>query len=357
MPFNQRIFIEGVPSESTVSDLFVQQALDDAAIYGYAPPTKRWAAATSSLIRRRWLGAPCCSCRQRRHLRHGRGGSGGSQARHRAVRPHVGNPNRVWHLLPRQAEHRRHAGLPKVEFEETSTHQETTVSAEDDLRSWDYNERLNVDGQGILLRAGVNWRVTSQLRLDSPTKPGPHDPAGQLQHLVVHPMGGRQRTRRLQPRHQQRIPDVHPRRTTVSASFLMGKLGVLAADYVHTDLREGELGDPGTILSSGTITRRRMWPWTAACKSSVKPGWAWSFAWSLERIPHPDGWRHREFPFNPNGVATDGSRHHASLAPNTASATCTSAWHGAAPGTRKTTCSWGPSIPRAVARSTALPQP
>ena len=34
--FNQRIFIEGVPSESTVSDLFVQQALDDAAIYGYA---------------------------------------------------------------------------------------------------------------------------------------------------------------------------------------------------------------------------------------------------------------------------------------------------------------------------------
>ena len=36
MPFNQRIFIEGVPSESTVSDLFVQQALDDAAIYGYA---------------------------------------------------------------------------------------------------------------------------------------------------------------------------------------------------------------------------------------------------------------------------------------------------------------------------------
>ena len=62
MPFNQRIFIEGVPSESTVSDLFVEQALDDAAIYGYAPPTKRWAAATSSLIRRRWLGAPCCSC-------------------------------------------------------------------------------------------------------------------------------------------------------------------------------------------------------------------------------------------------------------------------------------------------------
>ena len=70
-----------------------------------------------------------------------------------------------------------------------------------------------------------------------------------------------------------------PRRTTVSASFLMGKLGVLAADYVHTDLREGELGDPGTILCPGTILRRRMWPWTAACKSSVKPGWAWNFAW------------------------------------------------------------------------------
>ena len=44
MPFNQRIFIEGVPSESTVSDLFVQQALDDAAIYGcllYTSPSPR----------------------------------------------------------------------------------------------------------------------------------------------------------------------------------------------------------------------------------------------------------------------------------------------------------------------------
>ena len=36
MPFNQSIKIDGVPSEGNGVDLFVGQAIDDAAIYGYA---------------------------------------------------------------------------------------------------------------------------------------------------------------------------------------------------------------------------------------------------------------------------------------------------------------------------------
>ena len=36
MPFTQRVEIDGVSTDNTVSDLFVSQALDDAAIYGYA---------------------------------------------------------------------------------------------------------------------------------------------------------------------------------------------------------------------------------------------------------------------------------------------------------------------------------
>ena len=55
-------------------------------------------------------------------------------------------------------------GLPKVEFEETSTHQETTVSART-TSGVGLQRAAQRDGQGILLRAGVNWRVTSQLRL------------------------------------------------------------------------------------------------------------------------------------------------------------------------------------------------
>ena len=166
MPFNQRIFIEGVPSESTVSDLFVQQALDDAAIYGYASTDEALGGGdifpySASLAWRTLLLLP---------------------DNDDIYATAVGGPVEVKRVIERSGRmwetqigfgtcYRDRLsigatlGLPKVEFEETSTHQETTVSAEDDLRSWDYNERLNVDGQGILLRAGVNWRVTSQLRL------------------------------------------------------------------------------------------------------------------------------------------------------------------------------------------------
>ena len=316
MPFNQRIFIEGVPSESTVSDLFVQQALDDAAIYGYASTDEALGGGdifpySASLAWRTLLLLP---------------------DNDDIYATAVGGPVEVKRVIERSGRmwetqigfgtcYRDRLsigatlGLPKVEFEETSTHQETTVSAEDDLRAWDYNERLNVDGQGILLRAGVNWRVTSQLRLGLA-----HQTRGRMTLLDNYSTSlstqwadGNERAA-SSPITNNEYLVYTPRRTTVSASFLMGKLGVLAADYVHTDLRDGELGDPGTILSSGYNYAAE----NVAVDSSLQIVREARVGLELRLGPSKEyrirmGGGTGNSPFNPNGVATDGSRHHASF--------------------------------------------
>jgi hypothetical protein len=206
-------------------------------------------------------------------------------------------------------------GLPKVEFEETSTHQETTVSAEGDLRSWDYNERLNVDGQGILLRAGITWRVTSQLRVGLA-----HQTRGRMTLLDNYSTSlstqwtdESERTA-ASPVTNNEYLMYTPRRTTVSASFLMGKLGVLAADYVHTDLRDGELGDPGTILSSGYnyATENLAVDSSLQVVREARVGLELRLG-SLKEYRIRLGGGTGNSPFNPNGVTTDGSRHHASF--------------------------------------------
>lgn len=189
------------------------------------------------------------------------------------------------------------------------------MSAEDDLRVWDYNERLNVDGQGILLRAGVNWRVTSQLRLGLA-----HQTRGRMTLLDNYSTSlstqwadGSERAA-SSPITNNEYLVYSPRRTTVSASFLMGKLGVLAADYVHTDLRDGELGDPGTILSSGYDYAAE----NVAVDSSLQVVREARVGLELRLGPSKEyrirmGGGTGNSPFNPNGVATDGSRHHASF--------------------------------------------
>jgi hypothetical protein len=143
-------------------------------------------------------------------------------------------------------------GLPKVQFEERSVHQETPVSSGSELGQWRFEEQLDIEGRGTLLRVGVLARLTKALRvglayqsrsrmtlldtysttlrtswLDG-TEGDASSPVSNIEYLVF-----------------------TPSRLTASASFLMGKMGVINADYERSDMRNGELGDANTFLSSG----------------------------------------------------------------------------------------------------------
>lgn len=253
MPFAQKVSVNGVPSESSLSALFVGQALDDAAIYGYestddALDNGDIFAYGASLAWRTGLLVPNYD-----------------ELYASAVEGPV-NVQRTIDRTGRMAETQIAfatayqnkiylgvtLGLPKVEFEERSVHQETPVASGAELGQWRFEEQLDIEGRGTLVRVGVLARVTKALRvglayqsrsrmtlldtysttvrtswLDG-TEGAASSPISNIEYLVF-----------------------TPSRLTASASFLMGKMGVINADYVRSDMRSGELGDANTFLSSG----------------------------------------------------------------------------------------------------------
>jgi hypothetical protein len=253
MPFAQKVSVNGVPSISSLSSLFVGQALDDAAIYGYestdvALDNGDIFAYGASLAWRSGLLVP-----------------DNDELYASAVEGPV-NVQRTIDRTGRMAETQIAfatayqnkiylgvtLGLPKVQFEERSVHQETPVSSGSELGQWRFEEQLDIEGRGTLLRVGVLARLTKALRvglayqsrsrmtlldtysttlrtswLDG-TEGDASSPVSNIEYLVF-----------------------TPSRLTASASFLMGKMGVINADYERSDMRNGELGDANTFLSSG----------------------------------------------------------------------------------------------------------
>lgn len=253
MPFAQKVSVNGVPSESSLSALFVGQALDDAAIYGYestddALDNGDIFAYGASLAWRSGLLVPdndelyASSVEgpvnvQRTIDRTGR-------MAETQIAFATAYQNKIYLGVT--------LGLPKVQFEERSVHQETPVASGSELGQWRFEEQLDIEGRGTLVRVGVLARVTKALRvglayqsrsrmtlldtysttvrtswLDG-TEGAASSPISNIEYLVF-----------------------TPSRLTASASFLMGKMGVVNADYVRSDMRNGELGDANTFLSSG----------------------------------------------------------------------------------------------------------
>ena len=253
MPFAQKVSVNGVPSESSLSALFVGQALDDAAVYGYE--------STDDALNNGDIFAYGASLAWRSDLLV----PDNDELYASAVEGPV-NVQRTIDRTGRMAETQIAfatayqnkiylgvtLGLPKVQFEERSVHQETPVSSGSDLGQWRFEEQLDIEGRGTLVRVGVLARVTKALRvglayqsrsrmtlldtysttvrtswLDG-TEGAASSPISNIEYLVF-----------------------TPSRLTASASFLMGKMGVINADYVRSDMRNGELRDANTFLSSG----------------------------------------------------------------------------------------------------------
>lgn len=253
MPFAQKVSVNGVPSESSLSALFVSQALDDAAIYGYestddALDNGDVFAYGASLAWRSGLLVP-----------------DNDELYASAVEGPV-NVQRTIDRTGRMAETQIAfatayqnkiylgvtLGLPKVQFEERSVHQETPVSSGSELGQWRFEEQLDIEGRGTLLRVGVLARVTKALRVGLAYQ-------SRSRMTLLDTYSTTVRTSWLDGTEGEASSPVSnieylvftPSRLTASASFLMGKMGVINADYERSDMRNGELGDANTFLSSG----------------------------------------------------------------------------------------------------------
>lgn len=253
MPFAQKVSVNGVPSESSLSALFVGQALDDAAIYGYESTDEALDngdvfAYGASLAWRSGLLVP-----------------DNDDLYASAVEGPV-NVQRTIDRTGRMAETQIAfatayqnkiylgvtLGLPKVQFEERSVHQETPVSSGSELGQWRFEEQLDIEGRGTLLRVGVLARLTKALRIGLAYQ-------SRSRMTLLDTYSTTLRTSWLDGTEGEASSPISnieylvftPSRLTASASFLMGKMGVINADYVRSDMRNGELGDANTFLSSG----------------------------------------------------------------------------------------------------------
>lgn len=253
MPFTQRVEIDGVSTDNTVSDLFVSQALDDAAIYGYASTDEALSNGdifgyTASLAWRTGLLLPDNNDLYASAV-------DGSVAVDRTIE-RSGRLAETQIAFGTTFQDRLSIGatlgLPKVSFEETSAHREAPMDAGSELGSWRYEESLSVSGKGMLLRFGVLARLSDALRVGLA-----HQTRGRLTLLDTYATAIRTswndetEESATSPTSNSEYLMFTPDRTTVSASFLMGKLGVLNADYARSDMRRGELRDSESFLSTG----------------------------------------------------------------------------------------------------------
>ena len=165
-PFAQKVEIDGVSTGNSVSDLFVSQALDDADVYGYPSTDAALDAGEifgygASLAWRTGLLVP------------------DNDALYATAAEGNVTVDRTIERQGRLAETQiafgtmfqdrvsigATLGLPRVSFEESSTHREAVNAAAADLQDWAYEESLSVSGKGVLLRFGVLARVSDILRV------------------------------------------------------------------------------------------------------------------------------------------------------------------------------------------------
>ena len=253
MPFGQNIELDEVTSEHSVSALFVDQALADAAEYGYAstdealqdgiifPYSASLAWRTGLLlesISEGYASAVDGNATFDRNIRR--------EGRLAETQIAVGTSFRD------RLSFGVTLGLPKVRFEEQSNHSESPVAPTSGLGQWRYDEQLTVTGRGTLLRFGVLARVSNAMRLGLA-----YQTRGRLTLLDKYAttlstewLDGTNDVANSPTLNAEYVM-LTPDRLTVSTSFLMGKLGVINADYVRSDMRRGELRDSDGLLAVG----------------------------------------------------------------------------------------------------------
>ena len=250
-PFDQSINIDGVPADLSVSDVFVTQALDDAATYGFL--------STDSALGDGIIFPFGASLAWRAGLLQPDNATGYATLAGDNVLV-----DRTIDRTGRMAETQigfgtmyqdrisfgLTLGIPKVEYEETSKHTEEVNAVSPTLQRWEYNESLRITGRGYLLRFGVLARVSESLRVGLAYQTRSRLTLTDTYSTDIETTWlDDSQFRAISPTSNAEYLVYTPDRTTISASFLLGKLGVLNADYVRSDMTRGELGESDGILA------------------------------------------------------------------------------------------------------------
>ncbi|MGY8940814.1 MAG: OmpP1/FadL family transporter [Flavobacteriales bacterium] len=133
-------------------------------------------------------------------------------------------------------------GIVGVDFTEETTHQETPMLDSLDLSQWKFREDLNISGSGLNLKVGVIATATSWLRL------GLAYHSRTFLSLTEEYSTGIESNFKNGDRYEQfsllnRTEYIinTPSRWMASAAFILGKSGVVSADYEYVNYANGQL--------------------------------------------------------------------------------------------------------------------
>ncbi|MFT4678690.1 MAG: hypothetical protein ACI9RU_001684 [Litorivivens sp.] len=141
--------------------------------------------------------------------------------------------------------------FPRINYQEKSTYRETTIDDQQELDHFIFAEEYTVNGRGFNLKGGVIFRATDWLRIGvSGQTPTWFSLTESFSREMTAVFKGespyRESTDIIANYYKVRTP----MRLTGSMSFVMGKAGVINADYEYLDYSTGELGNTRNVLSN-----------------------------------------------------------------------------------------------------------
>jgi hypothetical protein len=147
-------------------------------------------------------------------------------------------------------------GFPVVRFEEKSSYTESDVDPDLDIQDYTINQELFTSGNGINVKLGGIYRVTNQFRVGASW----HSPSfislnDTYETSVVSRFKNGDTYSANSPYGTFEYGLRTPSRYTTSAAYILGKLGVVSADYEFVDYSKAKLRTASSILYSGDFTQ------------------------------------------------------------------------------------------------------
>lgn len=141
--------------------------------------------------------------------------------------------------------------FPRINYNEKSTYRETTLDEMQELDHFVFEEEYAVNGTGFNLKGGVIYRATDWLRIGvSGQTPTWFSLTESFSREMTAEFKGEAPYRASTDIIANYYKVRTPMRLTGSMSFVMGKSGVINADYEFLDYSTGALGNTRNILSN-----------------------------------------------------------------------------------------------------------
>ena len=133
-------------------------------------------------------------------------------------------------------------GLPRVTFSEQTRHDELPLTDTIALTGWSYSEQLDIEGSGVNLRVGAIWAVADWMRLGAnfATRSRLSLRDG-FSTRINSAFNNGASYEASSPLNQFEYIIYTPSRVATQVAFIMGKAGIVTAEYERTDYRGGEL--------------------------------------------------------------------------------------------------------------------